>query len=197
MDAALLANILTPKTPESKSEVSQLQSLRDLFSTIETIRSSFGLDLEEALLYLCVGFLNTERIQQVGSQGYITSTNISSVAFFMNIPKETARRKVKRLMALDLIEGERGIVVKDITRWFGYVDQMGGRPGMSSAGVSSAGISSATMASSGARSRNDHARASEDGSTTGNNAWKTGANSSSSSGFHSSGRTVTLPEPTA
>jgi predicted transcriptional regulator len=88
------------------------------------MRVALNLDVEEMLLYLGVGYLNTERIQQIGSNGYITSTNVSSVADFMKIPKETARRKIKRLIALGLIENKRGVVVSDVSSWFAFVRQM-------------------------------------------------------------------------
>jgi hypothetical protein len=42
----------------------------------------------------------------------------------MKIPKETARRKIKRLISLGLVENKRGDVVRDVTRWFAFVRQM-------------------------------------------------------------------------
>jgi len=57
-------------------------------------------------------------------RGYISATNISSVADFMNLPKETARRKIKRLIAFGLVENNKGVVVCDIERWFSFVDQL-------------------------------------------------------------------------
>lgn len=113
---------LSPK--DGRSEAAQLIALRSFFASIDTMRVSLNLDVEEMLLYLGVGYLNTERIQQIGSNGYITSTNVSSVADFMKIPKETARRKIKRLIALGLIENKRGVVVSDVSRWFAFVRQM-------------------------------------------------------------------------
>lgn len=106
------------------SEAAQLIALRSFFASIDNMRVSLNLDVEEMLLYLGIGYLNTERIQQIGSNGYITSTNVSSVADFMKIPKETARRKIKRLIALGLIENKRGVVVSDVSRWFAFVRQM-------------------------------------------------------------------------
>ncbi len=99
-------------------------ALRSLFGSIENIRSTLNLDVEELLLYLSIGYLNTERIQQVGSNGYISSTNISSVADFMKIPKETARRKIKRLIAMGLVENNHGVVVSDAERWFAISRQL-------------------------------------------------------------------------
>jgi len=109
---------------DGRSEAAQLNALRSFFTSIDGMRASLNLDVEEMLLYLGVGYLNTERIQQVGSNGYITSTNVSSVADFMKIPKETARRKIKRLIALGLIENKRGVIVSDVARWFAFVHQM-------------------------------------------------------------------------
>ena len=109
---------------EGRPEAAQLRALRNLFVAVDVIRNTLGLDVEEALLYLGIGYLNTERIQQVGVRGYISATNISSVADFMNLPTETARRKIKRLIAFGLVENNRGVVVSDIERWFSFVDQL-------------------------------------------------------------------------
>ena len=121
-------NVQTPivslVAKEGQNETAQLIALRSYFASIDNMRASLNLDVEEMLLYLGVGYLNTERIQQIGSNGYITSTNVSSVADFMKIPKETARRKIKRLIALGLIENKRGVVVSDVSRWFAFVRQM-------------------------------------------------------------------------
>ena len=109
---------------DAPQEAMQLLALRGLFGAIDNIRSSLKLDVEEMLLYLCIGYLNTERIQRVGSNGYIASTNISSVADFMKIPKETARRKIKRLAAMGLIENTQGVVVSDVSHWFAVARQL-------------------------------------------------------------------------
>jgi Fic family protein len=118
------STIVSLTAKDGRNEAAQLVALRSFFASIDHMRASLNLDVEEMLLYLGVGYLNTERIQQIGSNGYITSTNVSSVADFMKIPKETARRKIKRLIALGLIENKRGVVVSDVTRWFAFVRQM-------------------------------------------------------------------------
>jgi Fic family protein len=118
------STLVSMAAKDGRNEASQLIALRSFFASIDNMRASLNLDVEEMLLYLGVGYLNTERIQQIGSNGYITSTNVSSVADFMKIPKETARRKIKRLIALGLIENKRGVVVSDVSRWFAFVRQM-------------------------------------------------------------------------
>jgi Fic family protein len=118
------STLASSPTKDGRNEAAQLVALRSFFASIDTMRVALNLDVEEMLLYLGVGYLNTERIQQIGSNGYITSTNVSSVADFMKIPKETARRKIKRLIALGLIENKRGVVVSDVARWFAFVRQM-------------------------------------------------------------------------
>ncbi len=118
------ATVTTFAPRDSRSEASRLLALRTFFGAMDNIRVSLDLDVEEMLLYLGIGYLNTERIQQVGSNGYISSTNVSSVADFMKIPKETARRKIKRLIALGLVENKRGVVVSDVARWFAFVRQL-------------------------------------------------------------------------
>ena len=112
------STVVSLPVKDSPYEASHLLALRSFFGSIENIRSSLNIDVEEMLLYLSIGYLNTERIQQVGSNGYISATNISSVADFMKIPKETARRKIKRLIAMGLVENKHGVVVSDAARWF-------------------------------------------------------------------------------
>ena len=124
MDPALQSSVVSLPIKEPPYEASHLLALRSFFGSIESIRSSLNIDVEEMLLYLSIGYLNTERIQQVGSNGYISSTNISSVADFMKIPKETARRKIKRLIAMGLVENKHGVVVSDAARWFAISRQI-------------------------------------------------------------------------
>ena len=120
----MLASLASRSVNESPSEASHLLALRNFFGSIENIRSSLNIDVEEMLLYLSIGYLNTERIQQVGTNGYISATNIASVADFMKIPKETARRKIKRLIAMGLVENKHGVVVSDAARWFAISRQI-------------------------------------------------------------------------
>ena len=122
--SALQSTVVSLPVKENPYEASHLMALRSFFGAVESIRSSLNLDVEEMLLYLSIGYLNTERIQQVGSNGYISSTNISSVADFMKIPKETARRKIKRLIAMGLVENKHGVVVSDAARWFSISRQL-------------------------------------------------------------------------
>ena len=124
MDLPLLASLASPPVSESPVEASHLLALRTFFGAIENIRHTLKIDVEEMLLYLSIGYLNTERIQQVGANGYISATNIASVADFMKIPKETARRKIKRLIAMGLVENRHGVVVSDAARWFAISRQI-------------------------------------------------------------------------
>jgi hypothetical protein len=124
VDLAVPSSVVSVPVNENPFEASHLLALRSLFGSIENIRSSLKVDVEEMLLYLSIGYLNTERIQQVGSKGYISSTNISSVADFMKIPKETARRKIKRLIEMGLVENKHGVVVSDAARWFSISRQL-------------------------------------------------------------------------
>ncbi len=109
---------------ERPLEPPRLQSLLSFFLVIDGVRRTLGLDIEEALLYLGIGYLNTERIQKLGSRGYIAATNVSSAADFVNLPKETARRKIARLVEGGLVVNSGGIVVSDITRWFQFIEQL-------------------------------------------------------------------------
>ena len=120
----MLESLASQPVSESPFEASHLLALRSFFGAIDNIRHTLNIDVEEMLLYLSIGYLNTERIQQVGTNGYISATNIASVADFMKIPKETARRKIKRLIAMGLVENRHGVVVSDAARWFAISRQL-------------------------------------------------------------------------
>lgn len=92
-----------------------------LLGKIAQIRRQWDLDMEEALLYLSIGYLNTERIQRIGSQGFVATTNISSVANYIGMPKETARRKINKLIDQGIVLNIGGIVIADLDRWFQLV----------------------------------------------------------------------------
>jgi hypothetical protein len=109
---------------DMRVEAAHLRSLLALFLCIDQVRTHFTLDVEEALLYLGIGYLNTERMQKIGGIGYIAATNISSVADFVHLSKETARRKIKRMISMGLLEAEAGLVVRDIERWFAFVEML-------------------------------------------------------------------------
>ena len=120
----MLESLASQPVSESPFEASHLLALRSFFGAIDNIRHTLNIDVEEMLLYLSIGYLNTERIQQVGTNGYISATNIASVADFMKIPKETARRKIKRLIVMGLVENRHGVVVSDAARWFAISRQI-------------------------------------------------------------------------
>lgn len=103
------------------AESAHMRSLLAMFLCIDHVRIDFGLDVEEALLYLGVGYLNTERIQRMGRIGYIAAINMSSVTDFVHLSKEIARRKIKRMIGLGLIDAQSGLVVRDIEKWFSFV----------------------------------------------------------------------------
>jgi hypothetical protein len=124
VDFPLLASLASRPASDSPSEAAHLLALRSFFAAIENIRQTLNIDVEEMLLYLSIGYLNTERIQQVGTNSYISATNIASVADFMKIPKETARRKIKRLIAMGLVENRHGVVVSDAERWYAISRQI-------------------------------------------------------------------------
>ena len=102
-----------------------------LLGRVAEVRRRWSLDLEEALLYLCIGYLNTERSLRMGSHGFVAATNISSVANFIGMPKETARRKINKLIDGGLVLNVGGIVIADIERWVaiaGGPREKGGQP---------------------------------------------------------------------
>ncbi len=86
-----------------------------LFRLIESLRSRYGVDLDEVMVYFAVGRLTYDRSQ---SMMMIRPTNIASLSDFLGIPRETLRRKLLRLEERELVQrSSAGFAVRDPAVW--------------------------------------------------------------------------------
>ncbi len=86
------------------------------FRTVSSIRSRFGLDLDDVLIFFGLGRLNFDPNQ--GAMMLVKPANIVSLSEFLDIPRETLRRKLLRLEEKDLVQRTSyGFVVKDMRVW--------------------------------------------------------------------------------
>ena len=87
-----------------------------MFRVLNSIRSRHGLEFDEILIFFALGRLNYDPGQ--ANVLYVKPANIISLAEFLDIPRETLRRKLARLEEKELVQRTSyGFVVKDMAVW--------------------------------------------------------------------------------
>ncbi len=87
-----------------------------MFKLMSSLRARHGIDFDEVLIFFALGRLNFDQIP--GSLMFVKPANIVSLSDFMEIPRETLRRKLLRLEEKDLVQRTSyGFVVKDLASW--------------------------------------------------------------------------------
>ena len=87
-----------------------------MFRVLNSIRSRHGLEFDEILIFFALGRLNYDPGQ--ANVLYVKPANIISLAEFLDIPRETLRRKLVRLEEKELVQRTSyGFVVKDMAVW--------------------------------------------------------------------------------
>ncbi len=87
-----------------------------MFKLLGTLRSQHDLDFDEVLIFFALGRLNFD--QAPGQLMFIKPANIVSLSDFLDIPRETLRRKLLRLEEKELVQRTSyGFVVKDLESW--------------------------------------------------------------------------------
>lgn len=102
------------------SERNELASLArytaKMFKLMSSLRARHGMDFDEVLIFFALGRLNFD--QAPGNLMFVKPANIVSLSDFMEIPRETLRRKLLRLEEKDLVQRTSyGFVVKDLASW--------------------------------------------------------------------------------
>lgn len=94
---------------------------------LNKIRSKFDLTIDEALILAAVAECNFSRRSQVTG---ISAASAMSVAEFLEVPYETARRRLIRLCdrALLVRVSHDGYMIADLSRIREIVDLLGGDP---------------------------------------------------------------------
>ncbi len=97
-----------------------------LFRVFNSLKSRHGIEFDEILIFFALGRLNYDPGQS--NVMYVKPANIVSLAEFLDIPRETLRRKLVRLEEKDLVQRTSyGFVVKDMAVWrrLGEIAQQG------------------------------------------------------------------------
>ncbi|MGY8635419.1 helix-turn-helix domain-containing protein [Bradyrhizobium sp. 14AA] len=84
-------------------------------------RKRLGLTPDELLIFFAIGYLGT-RTTTAAIQ--VIPINIIEVSALLGIPKETVRRKITRLAALEYVEStSKGIHIKEATVWWRMLER--------------------------------------------------------------------------
>ncbi len=87
-----------------------------MFKLLSSLRGRHGIDFDEVLIFIALGRLNFDHAP--GNLMFVKPANIVSLSDFMEIPRETLRRKLLRLEEKDLVQRTSyGFVVKDLDSW--------------------------------------------------------------------------------
>jgi DNA-binding MarR family transcriptional regulator len=87
-----------------------------MFKLMSSLRARHGIEFDELLIFFALGRLNFD--QQPGNLMFVKPANIVSLSDFMDIPRETLRRKLLRLEEKELVQRTSyGFVVKDLASW--------------------------------------------------------------------------------
>lgn len=103
------------------------KTMRAFLCALDRFRTDHDLSVDEAVIFMAIGDLN------LSSRNHdflvMRPTNMTAIAYQLDIPRETVRRKVKTLLAKGLIRARgREIYIEDIKPWLSIGDQMAGLP---------------------------------------------------------------------
>ncbi len=99
------------------------RNIRSLLSIVDHFRCSLGLNIDELMIYMTVGDLNVSARKTEFL--YIRPTNMTAVAYSLNIPRETVRRKIKSLVDKGLLKvRNREIFVAELDDWVAISNKM-------------------------------------------------------------------------
>lgn len=103
------------------------KSIRSFLSALDRFRTDHELSVDEAVIYIAIGDLNfSSRNNDVV---VMRPTNMTAIAYQLDIPRETVRRKVKSLLTKGLVRTRgREIYINEIKPWMDIGDQIGGTP---------------------------------------------------------------------
>ena len=111
-----------PETPDpepsdySLREIGELsESVLRVLSSIGAARNRFDLASDEALIFLAIGQLG---MNSSDFELRLRAVPITAIAELLSIPRETVRRKCRRLTEIDLVLlTSRGLLIRNISEW--------------------------------------------------------------------------------
>lgn len=101
------------------------KSMRSFLSALDRFRTDHDLSVDEAVIFMAIGDLNLS--SRNSDVLLMRPTNMTAIAYQLDIPRETVRRKVKTLLAKGLVRARgREIYMDDIKPWLALGDQIRG-----------------------------------------------------------------------
>lgn len=87
-----------------------------LLRSFASPRKRLGLTSDELLIFFAVGYLCATI--STGGALQVTPVGLVDIAALLGIPKETIRRKIRRLAALEYVScGPKGVLINEISLW--------------------------------------------------------------------------------
>lgn len=101
------------------------KNIRAFLSALDRFRTDHDLTIDEAVIFMAIGDLNLS--SRNSDVLMMRPTNMTAIAYQLDIPRETVRRKVKTLLGKGLVRARgREIYMEDIKPWIAIGDQLGG-----------------------------------------------------------------------
>jgi hypothetical protein len=101
------------------------KNIRLFLSALDRFRTDHDLTIDEAIIFIAIGDLNLAARQ--GDVLTMRPTNMTTIAYQLDVPRETVRRKVKILLNKGLIRARgRELYLDDLKLWMAIGDQLNG-----------------------------------------------------------------------
>jgi DNA-binding transcriptional regulator LsrR (DeoR family) len=108
---------------EARGIAQAKRNIRSILSIVDHFRTQFGLNIDELMIFMTVGDLNVS--SRKAEFLYIRPTNMTAVAYNLNIPRETVRRKIRSLADKGLLKvRNREIFVAHLDDWVAISNKM-------------------------------------------------------------------------
>ena len=103
------------------------KTMRSFLSALDRFRTDHDLTIDEAVIFMAIGDLNlSARHQDIMM---MRPTNMTAIAYQLDVPRETVRRKVKTLLEKKLIRARgRELYVEDLEPWLAISEEISGIP---------------------------------------------------------------------
>jgi hypothetical protein len=99
------------------------RNIRSFLSALDRFRTDHDLTIDEAIIFMAIGDLNMAARQS----DFLTMrpTSMTAIAYQLDVPRETVRRKVKTLLSKGLIRARgRELYLEDLKLWMAIGDQL-------------------------------------------------------------------------
>lgn len=111
--------------PTSHEMTFARKNIRFFLSALDRFRTDHDLTIDEAIVFIAIGDLNLSTRQS--DVLMMRPTNMTAIAYQLDVPRETVRRKVKTLLSKGLIRARgRELYLEDLNVWLDMGGQIGG-----------------------------------------------------------------------